>query len=166
MIKVTIRYDAYLEETNDDTQRRFEMRVCKKEGPRYVNRDADIDIRIPHTGYVYQGYEFNLEGFGSLDVKPIMRPSKAAHEILSGFMKKGMMSVKPHILQAIYYLERDGKFPALMGLAKKKLTTRKDAEGVPIGRLQALTEAVVEMGAGDAEEAPTKKTTDLPEFGY
>lgn len=152
MINVTINYDAYLEETNDATTRRSEMRIVKKEGPRYIDTSADIDIRVPHTGFVYQGHEFTLVGFGALDVRPMMRPSQKAFVELEKFLGKGIMLMKPPMLQAIYYIERTGGLGALMALARKK-----HGDGRELGRVQAMTEAVVGMGLGGEpkeEETP------------
>lgn len=64
MNRVLIDYADYCEETNDPQERR----VCKMEGPRY--RDEDGYFRVPRTGFVRNGVEYQLRGFGKLDRKP------------------------------------------------------------------------------------------------
>lgn len=161
MINITINYDAYLEETNDPVTRRSEMRIVKKEGPRYIDTAADIDIRIPHSGFTYQGYEFTLVGFGALDVKPMMRPTKKAMVELEKFLGKGIMLIKPPVLQSIYYIERTGGLHSLLTLARQKY-----GDGTRLGRVQAMIEAVVGMGLGGEPKEEEKPPADEPRKSF
>ncbi len=64
MKTVLIRFEEYCEETNDVN----EIRDCKRDGPRY--RDEEGFFRIPRSGFVRNGVEYQLRGFGKLDKKP------------------------------------------------------------------------------------------------
>lgn len=64
MKKILIDYADYCEETNDPQ----EKKVCRTEGPRY--RDDDGYFRVPRTGFVRNGVEYQLRGFGKLDRRP------------------------------------------------------------------------------------------------
>jgi hypothetical protein len=62
--KITIDFGDYCDETNDSR----EIKISKSEGPRY--RDEDGDFRVSRSGYVRNGVEYWLRGFGKLDRKP------------------------------------------------------------------------------------------------
>jgi len=64
MKKVTIDFADYCDETNDSR----EIKTCKAEGPRY--QDEDGYFRVPRTGFVRNGVEYQLRGFGKLDKRP------------------------------------------------------------------------------------------------
>lgn len=64
MKRITIDYGDYCDETNDYR----EAKLAKVEGPRY--RDEEGFFRVPRSGYVRNGVEYWLRGFGKLDRKP------------------------------------------------------------------------------------------------
>ena len=64
MKKIVIEYSDYAEETNDPDERR----KCKLDGPRYL--DDEGYFRVPRTGFVRNGVEYELRGFGKLDRRP------------------------------------------------------------------------------------------------
>lgn len=64
MKKITIDYSDYSEETNDPNERK----ISRSEGPRYS--DSEGYFRVPRSGYVRNGVEYWLRGFGRLDRKP------------------------------------------------------------------------------------------------
>lgn len=64
MRKITIDFGDYCDETNDYR----EAKIAKLEGPRY--KDEDGYFRVPRSGFVRNGVEYWLRGFGKLDRKP------------------------------------------------------------------------------------------------
>lgn len=154
-MKITISYEDYLDETNDPAIRRTEARVCKREGPRYVDHKLGLDMRIPYSGYKHGGIEFILIGFGRLDTKPRMHPSAEATKALKTFLGHGYMHLGDATLRGIYYLERDGKFGEMMALAAEKKEE--------LGRVKAVTMAILTVTAGGKK---TPKESEDMGFSY